>query len=158
MALDAAKPADTNLVSELPAIHRETRAAVNALETSISALSAVALAATVNIAGGTTNLLIGTDLSNVAFEVVIITGAGACVLATMTNGTAGQLKIFVCNDANITFDKGAAANGQFILNQPDHVANYGGTAGDVIALVNVGGDPGVDNGYWLEVWRTPTVN
>jgi len=159
MSLDATKPADTALVSELGEIGRETRAAVNALETSIAALAGVALATEQNLVGGTTNLVIGTDVSNVAFEVVIVSGAGACVLATMTGGTAGQLKIFVCADANITFTKGLAAAGAFVLNQPDHAADYAGYAGDIIALVNVDGDPATaNNGYWQEVWRTPNTN
>lgn len=153
MALDATKPKDTDLVSQLAAYHRETRLYINNLESLINALSGGAIYMNYNCSPGQTVLTVGgVGLGDVPIESVFITGTGGAGIVTISGARTGQIKIFRMGDANVTF----ADTDNIVLNQPAHASPYGGTVGDVLALVNHGGDPGtLTDGVWHELWRTP---
>jgi len=154
MSLDATVPSDAGFVSDLAGYSRETRAALNVIETAVASLGAVASVTELALAAGATSIAVGSGgLSSLRWEIVLLTAAGAANIAQITGGTQGQLKIFILLDADVQFVR----NPTYIaLNQPAAIANYGGYAGDVIAFVNINGNPstGVD-GYWKEIWRTP---
>ena len=152
MTLDASKPADTNLVSELPAYQRETRAAVNILEDAIALLGAVATVTRLQVTAGQTTIVIGTDLTAIAYEVVFISGTGIAALTDITGGSEGQMKFFIFLDANVSFVRDLT---KIALNQPAVVTSFGNHTGDVLCLVNVGGNGSTVDGYWKEVFRAP---
>lgn len=153
MTLDATKPSDTALVSELASYIREDRVAVNAIVGSDNfGVSDVIVAA------GVTSMSIGTELSLDGIEVVIISGAGLADIATILGGTEGQIKIFIFQDTNIDFvDGNAKANGVFYLNHLPAGSDFSPDQDDVIALVNIGGDGASTYGYWKELFRTLSV-
>lgn len=154
MALDTTKPADSILLSELAAFIRANRVAINTNETSIAAGSALVYTI-LNVSGGATVMDIDTDLSAAMLEMVYLTGSGAADIAEITGGTAGQVKIFMLGDANVRFERDLT---KIALNQSDAETYYGGVQYDVIAFVNIGGDPvAPDNGIWWELFRTPRV-
>lgn len=154
MSLDATLPDDvTTTLAELNALIRETRTEVNTLAAAITALGgAVASARDLVLTTGTTQIIVGTDLGEIALELVNLTAGGACVIDEIVGGTAGQMKIIVFGDTNFTLTNAAA---KLNLNC---VGDYTSAVGDVIALVNVDGDPAtVENGYWKEVFRNLAV-
>uniref|UniRef100_A0A6H1ZVZ9 Uncharacterized protein n=1 Tax=viral metagenome TaxID=1070528 RepID=A0A6H1ZVZ9_9ZZZZ len=148
MTLDITKPTDQELVSELPAYIRANRSAINAFESGNAEYATTIL----TIAAATDTLIVGTDLANVDMEVIIISAAGACTLEKITGGTAGQIKIFVFQDDDITLQDGTKADGKFYLNQLPVGTTYAASQDDVIALVNIGGT-GAISGYWKEFNR-----
>ena len=154
MALDTTQPADSVLVSAIAAYIRANRLAINTNETSISAGSALVYT-DLNVSGGTTTLDIDTNLSAAMLEMISISGSGAADIAEITGGTAGQVKIFIMEDGNIRFERDLT---KIALNQSEAETYFGGTQYDVIAFVNLGGDPAVPtNGVWWELFRTPRV-
>lgn len=154
MALDTTKPADSELVSLLASYIRANRAAINTNETSIAAGSALVFTE-LNVGAGETALDIDDDLSAAMLEMVWLTGTGAADIAEIVGGTAGQVKIFILGDANVRFERDLT---KIALNQSEAETYYGGTQYDVVAFVNIGGDPGAaDNGVWWELFRTPRV-
>lgn len=160
MSLDATKPSDTtNMVSDLGVYERETRAAVNALEVVVGALGVATIFTNYNAAAGQTTIAIGAGLSGVSIESVLITGTGLAALQTVTGARSGQIKIFIMGDANISLvDSNSRANGTFDLNQLPAGSSFGNYLRDVIALLNIGGDPDAgNNGYWKEIFRTPSA-
>lgn len=161
MTLDATKPNDaTDMVSELGDIGRETRAEVNALAASIAALGAVTTFTEYNAAAGQTTIAVGAGgLGDVPIESILVTGAGLAALQTITGARSGQIKIFVMGDANVSLvDNNSGLNGTFDLNVLPAGTPYGNYIKDVIALLNIDGDPDAsDNGYWRELFRSPSV-
>jgi hypothetical protein len=156
MTLDATRPTDQALLSELAEAIRDGRTDNNDLWAALSGLGAASAYRVTNLAALTTVLDIDTDLGDVTIEVVNITGAGASELAQITGGTAGQIKIFYCADANITFlDNATELNGTFSLNQLG--GTFGGFARDVLCVANFGGDGVSDHGFWRELFRTAGV-
>ena len=154
MSLDTTKPADSALVSVLAEYIRANRVAINTNETSIAAGSALVYT-NLNVNAGTTALAIGTDLSSAMLEMVRITGSGAADIEEITGGTAGQVKIFHLGDADIRFKRDLT---KIALNQSAAEDYYGGVTYDVVAFVNIGGDPAASaNGVWWELFRTPRV-
>ena len=153
MALDATKPADQELVSALPAYIRENRAAINAFESGEAEYTTTVI----NIASGTTTLVVGTNLANVEMEIVLISALGLCTLENITGGTAGQIKIFVMQDSNISYKDGIKSGGKFYLNQLPTLSDFSASQDDALALVNVGGDGSSNNGYWKEFNRQLSV-
>lgn len=154
MALDTTKPADSDLISVLASYIRANRVAINTNETSIAAGSALVYT-NINISGGVTALDIDTDLSAAMLEMVRITASGASDIEEITGGTAGQVKIFHLGDGNIRFKRDLT---KIALNQSEAEDYYGGVQYDVVAFVNIGGDPQVPaNGVWWELFRTPRV-
>jgi len=152
MALDTTKPEDSVLVSAIASYIRANRQAINTNESSVAAGSALVYT-NLNIGAGVTALDIDTDLSAAMLEMVRITGTGAADIAEITGGTAGQVKIFHLGDSNVRFERDLT---KIALNQSEAETYYGGQIYDVIAFVNIGGDPAVPtNGVWWELFRTP---
>jgi len=152
MSLDPSKPSDSALVSELAAYIREDRVAIN------SVVSGAGFGVTnLDIAAGTTSLSVGTDLLAVGHEIVIVTGLGVAVLATILGGTDGQIKTFIFQDANIDLIDGAKSNGKFYLNQLPALSNFEPQQDDVLTLVNIGGDGASVYGYWKELYRNLSI-
>ena len=100
------EPTNQRLVSELAGYIREDRAAINSMRTS-----------TVEVATGATLLTIGTELNNEWFESVILTGEAAVTLASIQDGTAGQIKVFIFQDGDVSLTDGVQSGGKFFLNQ-----------------------------------------
>lgn len=146
--MDATKPTDAEQVSALAAYIREARAGVNAL----SAGTGVGTT-TLNMAVGTTTLTVGTDLGNFGLDLARCTADAAVSIATITGGTSGQIHIIVALDNNISLVDGLAAAGHLYLNHLPALSSFAMQTGDVIALVNIGGDGGATLGYWRELWR-----
>lgn len=149
MTLNVNEPADTRLVSELPSYIRENRVAINAFESGDAEYTTT----TITLATGTTTLVVGTDLANVDMEIILISALGACVLENITGGSAGQIKIFVMQDNDISFKDGVKSEGKFYLNQLPALTDFDAAQDDVLAVVNVGGS----SGYWKEFNRQISV-
>lgn len=152
MTLNVNKPTDQEFVSVLPAYIRENRATINAISVG-SGFGITEL----DIAFGTTSLTIGVDLLNVGHEIVIVTGLGVATLATILGGTAGQIKTFIFQDANVDLIDGVKSDGKFYLNQLPALSNFEPQQDDVLTLVNVGGDGASAYGYWKELDRCISV-
>jgi len=154
MTLDATKPSDAVLVSELPAYIRENRSEINSI--GVSGTGAVG-ATTLDVLGAI-SLTIGTELSSEGFETVVISSTGASVLATILGGIQGQIKMFVFQDLNVLItDSNSKANGTFHLNEAPALGNYTPAVDDVLTVVNIGGDGAGTHGYWREVDRAASV-
>ena len=154
MTLDATKPIDAVLVSELPAYIRENRSEINSI--GVSGTGAVG-ATTLDVLGAI-SLTIGTELSSEGFETVVISSTGASVLATILGGIQGQIKMFVFQDLNTLIeDSNTKANGTFHLNEAPALGDYTPAVDDVLTVVNIGGDGAGTHGYWREVDRAASV-
>ena len=153
MTLDATKPTDQELVSVLPYWIRNTRSAVNSLITGITEITTTDL----TISAGDTALVIGTDLTAIAMEIVLLSGLGAATIDQIRGGTEGQLKIFIFQGNNVSFKDGPKSNGQLYLNQLPVLSTFNAQQDDVIALINIDGDGSSNYGYWKEVWRQVSV-
>ena len=156
MTLNATLPIDQELVSVLPSYIRANRTEINSISLSSSSISANGLTITV----GTTLLTVGSagDLGISSLETIIVTGTGASVVANITGGLDGQIKIFVFQDSNVDFTDGVKAGGALYLNQMPALSNFEPDIDDVLALINIGGDGlGILNGYWKELYRTISV-
>jgi len=152
MTIDATKPIDQVLVSDLPTYIRETRTEVN----SISALSSVGVTV-LSILGGTTSLDIDTDLGTYGVELIKASAVAPVTLASITGGTEGQIKVFVFQDGNITITDGVKSDGKFYLNHTPALSDYSPAQDDILAIANIGGDGAAVNGYWKELFRTTSV-
>lgn len=151
MSLDATKPNDQDLISEFAALLRETRAAINA-----SSISAGLTVTQVAALTGTRDLVTGTNVSDVSIEIIRLTGAALSIIRGITGGRDGQIKVFIAEDTNVglTDGDGNFDNGRLYLNQTAGTV-YNIDTGEVIAIVNIGGDPDSDaDGFWQELFRT----
>jgi hypothetical protein len=150
MALDAGEPRNRQ-VTELEGYMRETRAAVNAISGSgnvgVTELE-IALAAT--------TLSVGTELDDFSIEVIILTAAAAVVITNIYLGVEGMIKIFVCQDANVSFTDGPKLTGQLYLDQGP-LSDFDMGLNDILAIVNVGGDGAAEHGWWQELFRKESV-
>ncbi len=146
--MDATKPTDTQNVSVHPGYIRETRAAVNAL----SGGSGVGVTS-LTIPPGTVALTVGTDLGLFGFEIVVMDAGAAVNIATINGGVEGQTKVLMAQDSNVSIVDGLAANGKIYLNQLPALSSFAMQTGDVLALVNIGGDGALVEGYWKEIFR-----
>jgi len=153
--LDVTKPTDQEYVSQLPYWIRQTRVALNAIQ----ALDSNIEATDITLPAGTTGLVIPTHLTVALIEVVTIDATGLCNLATIQNGTHGQIKIFIFGDDDISIVDGIKdTSGNFYLNQLPVGSSYGTAIDDVLAVVNINGDSGATtHGYWKEIWRQVSV-
>lgn len=148
MTLNASLPADASTtLSELNALLREERVAINALETALSALGGIITSDTdLNIAAGITYITNNVDLGDQALEVVNLSADGACNLAEIRGGRAGQVKIFRCTDGNVTFVNSAT---NIVLNRTGNLTSANGV---ILSLINSGGDPTTNvDGTWYEM-------
>lgn len=141
--LDSSKPDGATLLSELPAYQRETREYVNSLVAGMADFT--------ELTSDASNLVVGTDLSENSIDVVKYSGAAS--LQTITGGYNGMMKVFILQTDTIDIVKGSLpTGGEIHLNSYN---NLDGRTGDVIVLVNLGGDPIARiNGYWQELYRT----
>lgn len=154
MTLDITEPSDTRKVSEHAAYIRANRTEINALEAGISDV----LQTDYVVGIGQTTLVITTNLSSAMIEIINVTALGAEQLDAITGGSAGQIKIFIFGDSNIDMmDSASQANGTFFLNHLPSGTVLPAGIRNVLALVNVGGDGLVVNGYWKELYRTISV-
>jgi len=153
MTLNANEPTDQRMMNELAGYIRETRSAINALVGSGNIV-----ATNLDVAGGTTSLSVGTELSNAGVEIILITGAGLADLATILGGTEGQIKIFIFHDTNVDIvDGNVKAGGVFYLNHLPATSDFDPGVDDILAVVNIDGDGAANYGYWKELFRTLSV-
>jgi hypothetical protein len=155
MTLDATKPTDQEIVAQLPYYIRQHATAINALASPIGI--AEISTNTLIISAGTTTLDIDSDLSTVNMELVFLSSLGLSTIARITGGTSGQIKIFIFESNNITFNDGPKTIGQLYLNQLPAFSSFSAQIDDVIALMNVGGNGTTNDGYWKELWRQLSV-
>ena len=153
MTLDITKPIDRVQVSELPSYIREDREAIESVVVSGNSITTTVT----QLSPGTTILEVGVDLSAVKIENIIISGLGASIVAFITKGTAGQIKTFIFQDADITLQDGVKSDGKLYLNQIVPLSTFSGTSGDIISFINIGGDGVAVHGYWKELYRALAV-
>lgn len=151
MTLNASEPSAIRPVAELPAYIRETRAGVNAVT------AGTGFSVTDLVMNGETTLSIGTDLVAVGHEIIFASTTAPSVLATITNGTHGQVKTFIFADSGMEITDDTADSGQFYLEQVP-TTNFAPEEHDVLSIINVDGDAGLTtHGYWKELYRTISV-
>lgn len=153
MTLDATKPLDSDLGSLLAGYIRENRTAINALTAGTTEI----VATTLSLSSGSTTFAVGTDVSDVMLEIILLSALGASSLSTLTGGVNGQVKIFIAQDNDVSFVDGTKSSGQFYLNQLPAAASFDMSTDDVLILVNVGGDGSSEDGYWKEIYRSISV-
>lgn len=152
MTLSVTQPTDQELNARWPYWIRTLAAAVNAIELDPASVTITTLA----IAAGDTALVIGVDLSTTRIEIVLISSVGEVEVAYLRGGIAGQIKIFIAQDDEVSFLDGVKSDGEVYLNQPALTA-LNMEQDDVLAIVNVGGDGSTSHGYWKELWRNLSV-
>jgi hypothetical protein len=151
MALDATKPTDQELVSNLPYWIRLLASAINTLTSGSLDITSL------SVAIGDTTLTVGTDLSVGNLEIVMVTGLGTSTLEYIYGGLEGQVKIFIFLDNDVSIKDGVASGGKFYLNQLPVLSTFNAQARDVLAIVNIGGDGASVYGYWKEIYRQVAV-
>ncbi len=152
MTLDANQPSDSALVSSLPSYIRADRAEIN----SVSGSGNVGVT-NLALSAGSISIVVGTDVGTYGYEVIIISCATAEIIATMTGGTDGQVKVFVFQDANVDITDGVKSDGKFYLDQLPALSDYTPIQDAVLAVVNIGGDGASTHGYWKELYRIVPV-
>lgn len=154
--LNSLEPINTRLVSELPFFIRETREAFNNLNL-ISSL------VTRNVVVQENQILLDIgeedyELSLLKLENVFITSdGGTSTIERIRKATHGQIKIFIFGDSNISFRSGIKEDGKMFLNQLPETSDFNCLEGDVLALINEGGDGELEYGYWKELWRSLNI-
>ena len=151
MTIDATQPTGTMLVSSIDDYIREDRAQINLLWSAITAANSTET--THSMGAGEFALVIGTDLEDVILEVVNLTAAVAVDLMQITSGSGGMLKILRFGDSDVTVKHNASYIS--LVGSIDMTT----TAGDILVLMNVGGDPDTSvNGVWYEVARAGSAS
>ena len=153
MALDASQPTDQELNVMWPSWIRALTVAINSVVSNDSEIDVNS----VEIAAGDISIDVGAELTDIKYEIVLVTGTGAANISQIRLGTKGQIKVFVFMDNNISFTAGAKVSGQIFLNQPlAVVTNF--LINDVLVLLNIDGDDGAStDGYWQELYRKLSV-
>ena len=153
MTLSTSQPTDQELNATWPSWIRALAVAINSVTSADSEIDINS----VEIAAGDVSIDVGSELEDIKYEVVLITGAGAATIQQIRLGTEGQIKIFIFLDNNISFTAGAKVSGQLFLNQPlAAVTNF--LINDVLVLININGDDGVTtDGYWQELYRKLSI-
>jgi len=151
--MDATKPIDQEMTSALPAYIREVRAAINVIVAEESDITMTSLL----VSAGDNALVIGTDLTAIGIEIVLLSGLGASVIEQIRGGTQGQVKIFIFQGNNVGFKDGLKSDGQLYLNQLPVATILSAQQDDVVVLVNIGGNGTSIYGYWKEIWRQVSV-
>jgi hypothetical protein len=147
--LDVTKPTDQEILSQIPTWIRETRAAVNAVA-DVNSIGTTEL----EVLAGSTSLTVGNEIGSYGYETILITAAAAISLTKILGGSQGQVKVFVFDDSLITIEDGIASSGNFYLNQLPVLSTFSAQAGDVLVMINIGGDGGAtSHGYWKEISR-----
>ena len=153
MTLDPSQPTDQALNATWPAWIRALAIEVNTLISSDSELTI----SSVEIAAGDISIDVGAELTDIKYEVVLVTGSGAADIEQIRLGTEGQIKVFIFMDNNISFTAGAKSSGGVFLNQPLATStNF--QINDVLVLINIDGDDGAStDGYWQELYRKLSI-
>ena len=147
MSIDATKPLATDLVSAIDDYIREDRAQINKLWDALVAANCTETDHEMGI--GDFYLAIGTDLEDVMLELINLTAAAAVDLMQITLGSGGMIKIIRAGDGNVTVKHNAS---YIVLAGATDLTL---TAGDVLVLINSGGDPDTPtNGVWYEITRS----
>jgi hypothetical protein len=137
-----------------PTLVSELSARFEAIAEDVNSLWAQNAAAAWNVAYRAEEIASGeTELASedVPIEVVALTGGAAISLGQITGGREGMLKILIADDANITVVHDGTTPKIILAGS----ANLPMAAGDVLILVNRGGDPDTStDGYWREISRT----
>lgn len=146
MALNESVPNASSLLSELDDYSREEREAINDLIAEISGelVNAETISSVSNntIAAGTQSLQVKLISIN-------------CTVQYLSGGHAGQIVLLkLTSGVSVTFSHSSAqSNGDIYLNGGS--LDLDATADDLLALVNIGGDPDTGVlGYWRELFRT----
>ena len=151
--LDVNKPTDQELNAMWPWWIRYLSGVINALEAGTTDFITTEL----TVPGGSTALVVGTDLSLVKFETVLITGTAPSTIEQIRGGSQGQIKVFIFQNNNVSFNDGVKSVGELYLNQLPIDSDYDAQQDDVIALFNIDGDGSSEYGYWKEIWRQTSV-
>jgi hypothetical protein len=155
MSLNPNQPIDQTLNSEWPSWIRAIHAYINTLEDSIA--SGNISVTTLSIEAGDISLTIGSELSSSMIEVIFASAAGACNIANIYGGSAGQIKVFIFTNNLISFQDGAKESGKIYLNQLPVLGIFNAQSNDVLVLANVGGDGSDNFGWWKELYRQMAV-
>jgi len=104
---------------------------------------------------GQTVLTAGTDIKNTPIEVIFLGAAAAETLEMINGATDGNIKVLVATGNNVTVKR----NDSYIKTKnPTANPDFAMQTGDVLALVNVDGNPSSSlNGTWLELFRALQV-
>ena len=155
MTISTTNPTDQALIAELPSYIRETRTYLNQLES----LKVSITATEINILAGTTAFTVGAELSDEKIELVYMHCVGGATIQQIAMGYEGQIKVFLPFDANVSFLDGVADDsGNIYLNQLPPLSTWNLQPGDIVALINIGGDGTTSHyGYWKELWRNESV-
>lgn len=104
---------------------------------------------------GQTTLTVGTELKDTPIEVIFLSGIAAEILSMINGSRDGHIKIIVATNNNVT----VARDDTYIKTKnPLANPNFAMQAGDILALVNVDGNPGAGlHGTWLELYRSLQV-
>ena len=153
MPVDANKPTDQALVSEWPSYVREGRTQMNTLEAGVIDLVFNDL----TILAGDTALVVGSDLSISDFEFIKVSGTGTAAIDRIRGGSEGQVKTFIFQDNHISLVDGPKSDGCLYLNQLPVLSTFPAQQDDVITLINIGGEGGIEYGYWKELSRQLSV-
>lgn len=156
MTLNANEPTDQRLVSELPYYIRQGRAALNAhIASNAHDYTVTDLA----VAAGATALDTDIDMTDIWIEHLFTSGVGAATIEYLRGARHGQVKVFHFMNNLVSFqDRGTLTGGTLYLNQLPADSIMTTDAGDVIALVNINGNPDAAiSGYWRELWREIAV-
>ena len=150
MTVNALEPTGVRLTYSLDEYIREDREQINALWISMGAAGSIGTTRELSLSLGQSLLVNGTDLTDAPMETILITANGAGNAITQLTGcTQGQIKIFIAQDDNLltwVFDSSK-------LNLNSEGADLLCKTYDILALVNIGGNPGATNGWWLELFR-----
>ena len=155
MSLNTNQPSDQENVSRLPWWIRQSRSYINSLEDSIPTGSFIDVTE-LDIDAAETNLAVGEELGSSLFEVIFVSG-GPATLTNIYSGTQGQVKIFIFLNDAISFTDGNQNSDEIWLNQLPVGTNFNPEIGDVLVLLNVGGDGTAGSGYWKEIYRSEVV-
>jgi len=146
-------PTDQELNATWPYWIRTLVAAINNIQETSDSITTTSL----TIVSGNTSLVVGTDLSTQKIEIVLVSGTGVSAINSIRGGSSGQLKIFVFQDNDVSFVDGDKNDGELYLNQLPVYSNLDAQEGDVVALLNIGGDGATNYGYWKELFRQIAV-
>lgn len=111
-------------------------------------ISADNWSASKTLASGNVSLDVGADLHGKQIEQLVLSGdAGGSTLQSIAGGAAGQIIIFECTDANVTFEhSGTKAGGTIYLDNAG--ADIVSIDEMTLVLICVGGN------YWKELSST----
>lgn len=147
--IDATKPLDSELVSMLPWWIRQTRSYIADAYSGVITFTNLVIQTT-----GNKILVCGTDIEQVAYEIISVDSLGAVNISRITNTIEGVIKVFYFTNSDVTVaNSEVASGGNILLNQPVTEALFEPEAGDVLCLLNINGST-LDAGYWRELYRT----